>query len=105
MNSRKENIWNRELETLSTDALLHLHQEKFLKQLKYLFDSSPMYQEKFKKEGLAPGDIRSLEDIIRLPFTEKGELRQAQTSRPPVGRHRACTIEKLDRVYSSSGTT
>lgn len=105
MNSRKENIWNKELETLSTDALFHLHEEKFLKQLEYLFDSSPLYQEKFKEQGLATGDIQGMEDIVKLPFTEKGELRQAQTSRPPVGRHRACTIEKLARVYSSSGTT
>jgi phenylacetate-CoA ligase len=73
--------------------------------MKYLFDSSPFYREKFKEKGIAAADIRSIDDIVKLPFTEKKELREAQMSRPPVGLHRACSIEKLARVYSSSGTT
>ena len=98
-------LWNKEIELLSADALHGLHEKAFLKQYRYLLSSSPLYQEKFKKAGLALSDVRKLEDISKIPFTEKDELREAQLSCPPVGKHRACTIEKLARIYSSSGTT
>jgi phenylacetate-CoA ligase len=105
MESQAGKFWNEKLETLSGDALFDLHQEKFLKQLSYVFNSSPFYQEKFREKGLELADIKGLEEFSKLPFTEKKELREAQMSLPPVGRHRACSIEKLARVYSSSGTT
>ncbi len=105
MDSTYGNLWNKELETLSGDALFALHQEKFLKQIEYLFDHSAFYQDKFREAGLNPKDIKGLEDIVKIPFTEKKELREAQMSSPPLGKHRACSIEKLSRVYSSSGTT
>ncbi len=98
-------FWNKEMETLSGDALFRVHQEKFLKQVDYTFNHSPFYKEKFERAGLGPGDIRGLEDIAKVPLTEKKELREAQGSGAPIGRHRACSIEKLSRVYSSSGTT
>ncbi|MCJ7596604.1 MAG: hypothetical protein MUO52_17705, partial [Desulfobacterales bacterium] len=72
--SGNEDLWNKELETLPADALFDLHEKALLKQLKYLSDSSPFYQEKFKKAGVAVPDIKTLEDIARLPFTEKKEL-------------------------------
>ncbi len=105
MESQWKTFWDEKAETLSAEALYDLHQEKLLKQLKVLFESSPFYQEKFKRMGLTLPDIKGLEDMVKLPFTEKKELREAQMSRPPVGKHRACSIEKLARVYSSSGTT
>lgn len=101
----KNNIWNNEMETTLTDALFDLHQQKFVRQLEYVLQFSPMYQEKYHKAGITIDDIKKLEDIDMLPFTEKYELREAQMSHPPVGRHRACDLGKLVRVYSSSGTT
>ncbi|MFZ7110954.1 MAG: phenylacetate--CoA ligase family protein [Desulfatiglandales bacterium] len=105
MESQYSNFFNEEMETLTADALHDLHEGKFLKQVEYLYHHSPLYQEKFKSEGIEPGDIKRLEDIVKLPFTQKKELREAQMSNPPVGRHRACSLEQLSRVYSSSGTT
>lgn len=105
MESKYGRFFNEEMETLSGDALHDLHQERFLKQVEYLYHNSPLYKDKFGKEGIQPGDIRTLEDIVKLPFTLKNELREAQMSNPPVGKHRACSEEQLSRVYSSSGTT
>ncbi len=98
-------LWNKNMEAISQDELHALHQEKLLKQVKYVAENSPLYKEKFKKAGLEVGDIKRLEDIVKIPFTEKGELREAQLSHPPVGKHRACPVDDLVRVYSSSGTT
>ncbi len=105
MSSNENNIFNEEMETLSGDALYELHQKKFLKQFEYLFNNSPLYKEKFKEAGIGLEDIKSLEDIVKLPFTEKNDLREAQKVNVPVGKHRACSEEDLSRVYSSSGTT
>lgn len=105
MSSKSKNMFNEKMETLTGDALHELHQEKFLSQFEYLYNNSKLYQEKFAKAGIQIGDIKSLEDIVKLPFTEKSDLREAQKVSPPVGNHRACSEEDLSRLYSSSGTT
>ena len=97
--------FNEQMETLSDSDLALLHQERFLGQVAYLYGNSPFYTAKFDKAGIAIGDIKTLDDIEKLPFTEKHELREAQKSQPPVGLHRACSEEDLIRLYSSSGTT
>lgn len=105
MSDKNTNIFNIEMETLTADALYELHQKKFLSQFEYVYSNSRLYQEKFKRAGILPGDIRCLADITRLPFTQKSDLRNAQKVNPPVGSHRACSEKKLSRIYSSSGTT
>lgn len=97
--------WNERMETISEDELRSIHEKKFLKQLKYTYKNSLFYQEKFKKVGLEPGDVKGLDDLSKLPFTEKAELRESQTFSPPLGKHQACSAEKIIRMYSSSGTT
>ena len=105
MKSASDNFWNQKMETLSGDALRDIHQQKLLKQVDYVYHHSPFYRKKLEAAGIDPGKIKKLEDIVLLPFTEKKELRDAQMSNAPVGEHRACSIEDLSRVYSSSGTT
>lgn len=105
MAEKYRHIWNEKMEAISQEELHHLHEEKLVKQVKYVYENSPMYQEKFKAVGLEPEDIKGLDELSKIPFTEKHELREAQLSRPPVGRHRACPVSDIVRVYSSSGTT
>ena len=105
MKSQSDNFWNEKMETLSGDSLVDIHQHKLIKQVEYVYQHSPFYRQKIDAADLDPSKIRKLEDIVRLPFTEKKELRDAQLSNAPVGRHRCCSIEDLARVYSSSGTT
>ena len=50
-------------------------------------------------------EISRLEDLAKLPFTEKAELRESQIDAPPLGTHMACDREQVKRVYSTSGTT
>ena len=105
MKSTSDNFWNEKMETISGDALIDIHQQKLLKQVEYVYKHSPFYRNKLDAAGLDPSKIKKLEDIARLPFTEKKELRDAQLNNAPVGGHRACSIEDLARIYSSSGTT
>ena len=75
-----------------------------MRRFAYLFEHSPLMREKLESAGAGPDDIRTLEDLCRLPFTTKEELRASQAASPPLGRHAAAT-SGIVRVHASSGTT
>ncbi|MFP3975601.1 MAG: phenylacetate--CoA ligase family protein [Dehalococcoidia bacterium] len=96
---------NRDIETIQPQELQKIQNEKFLKQLDYVWSNSPFYQEKFRSCGLQKDDIKSLNDLPKLPFTEKDDLRKSQEEHPPLGNHLAAPMDSLIRIHSSSGTT
>jgi phenylacetate-CoA ligase len=97
--------WNEEMETLSLGGYHEVQEKALLKQLKYVWKNSNFYQKKFKDAGVKLGDVKKLEDLGKLPFTEKSELRESQLASPPLGIHIACPWDKVKRIYSTSGTT
>jgi phenylacetate-CoA ligase len=96
---------NKKIETLNPDELRSLQEEKLRRQITYVYEKSTFYQQKFKKAGLVPGDIRSVQDLRKIPFTTKEELRESQAQAPPLGFHSAVPMDKIIRIHSSSGTT
>ena len=101
----RDRYWNQHMETLSEGGYHHVQEAALLRQLDYVWANSPFYQEKFKEAGLVQGDIADLDDLGRLPFTEKRELRDSLISQRPLGKHAARSISDVIRVYSTSGTT
>jgi phenylacetate-CoA ligase len=97
--------WNQEMETVAPEAFRSIQEKAFLKQLGYVWRKSPFYEKKFAAAGLARSDIKGLDDLHKIPFTEKTELRDSQIQYPPLGHHAAVPMEKVARVYSTSGTT
>jgi len=97
--------WNQEMETLSPERYHEVQEKALLKQLAYVWQNSKFYQKKFGEAGVGLDDIKHLEDLNKLPFTEKAELRESQLEVPPLGIHMACHPEKVKRIYSTSGTT
>jgi len=97
--------WNRRQETLSKGEYRRVQEKAFLNQLDYVWKNSPFYQQKFSDTGFAFKNISGLDDLHKLPFTEKTELRDSQINHPPLGRHAIVPLEKVSRVYSTSGTT
>lgn len=97
--------WNEEMETLSPKKFHDVQEKALLKQLKYVWKNSVFYQKKFGDAGVSLKDIKKLEDLAKLPFTEKSELRDSQIASPPLGKHIACPMGKVKRIYSTSGTT
>ncbi len=87
------------------EELLPIQEKKFLNQLDYVWTKSPFYQKKFKEHGIERGDINGLEDLHKLPFTEKDELRKSQEEHPLLGSHSAAPMDDVIRIHSSSGTT
>ena len=93
------------MECLTPEAERRLNEELLTRLIAYLFQRSPFYQEKLREAGLGPGSVRGLDDLSKIPFTTKEELRESQRLDPPFGRHRACPTEAIVRIYSTSGTT
>ena len=97
--------WNKKMETLSKDEFRLVQTEALKKELDHVWKNSAFYREKFKKAGVTPDEVKTIEDLGRLPFTEKHELRESLTAMKPLGRHAATDIAQVTRVYSTSGTT
>ena len=85
--------------TIPDDAL-------FRAQVARLFDRSAFYRDKLNEAGFSTADdVGGLEQISRLPLTEKDELRASRTEENPIGAHLACDPAEIARIYSTSGTT
>ena len=92
-------------ETMSADAISAMQLEKLPRQLRYMQKNAPFHARKLAEVGADPRDIRSFDDLAKLPFTEKSELRQSQAKHPPLGDHAAASLRNVVRVHASSGTT
>ena len=106
LNEKFPAYYSKKIETMPQHEVRKAVQEpKFLKQIRYVTENSEFYHRKFKEIGLELRDIKSLDDLVKIPFTNKDEVRQSQEENPPLGLHMACHENKVLRIYSSSGTS
>ena len=101
-----EPFWNRRVETMDMaerEQLVIL--PKLQAQLKYAYENSLFYKNKWDRAGVHPEDIRSLDDFEAIPFVTKDEIRQDQTEHPPFGSNVCVGPAELARVFGTSGTT
>ncbi len=89
-----------ELECMDRDKLLDLQNERLLKQVKNIWDNVPYYRNKMKEKGVTPDDIKSRDDLYKLPFVTKDDLRETY----PYGLF-ARPLKDCVRIHSTSGTT
>ncbi len=87
-------------ESLSIDELKTLQFQRLQETMIRVYNLVPFYKEKFNAIGIKPSDIKSLEDISKLPFTKKQDLRDNY----PYGLF-AVDMDQVVRIHSSSGTT
>ena len=93
------------VEALDAAALRALPTARLREQMAWLWARSPFYQRKLRAAGLAPGSVRELADLARVPFTTKQELRDSLRAAPPFGEHLAADPAELIQMQASSGTT
>ena len=93
-------IYNPEIECASRDYLRALQSARLIKMVKNAYENVPFYKQKLDEIGLKPEDIHSIDDITKLPFTVKTDLRDNY----PFGLF-ACKKDELVRIHASSGTT
>lgn len=94
-----------ELETLPRDNLVEYQLNLFKKQMAYVYERSPMYRRKFDDAGVRPERVKTLEDVRKVPFTTKEELRRSQEEYPPFGDFLCVPPEEGVRVFQTTGTT
>jgi phenylacetate-CoA ligase len=87
-------------ERMSRDELLSLQLERLKQTVRYAYENVPHYTRTFDQAGVHPDDVRSLDDVHKLPFTTKADLR----ANYPFGMF-AVPRERIARIHASSGTT
>ncbi len=92
--------FNAKIETMTRENLSALQSERLVKQVKNVYTRVPYYRAKMDAIGLKPEDIQSIDDISKLPFTVKTDIR----ANYPFGLF-GCDKKKVVRLHASSGTT
>jgi len=96
----EERYYQKEIETMAPEALRALQSEKLVKQVKHVWESCPPYRKKMEEKGVTPDDIKGIEDLHKLPFVTKSDLRDTY----PYGML-AKPLSECVRIQSTSGTT
>lgn len=93
-------IYNIEYETMPREALTAIQLRRLQTTVERVYATVPFYREKFREAGITPSDIKTLDDLRRLPFTTKQDLRDNY----PFGLF-AVPMDNVVRIHASSGTT
>lgn len=93
-------IWNETKECMSRDELAELQSKRLVKVVNRVYHNVEFYRRRMQEAGIEPGDIRGIEDLPKLPYTTKNDLRDTY----PFGLFAAPQSE-IVRVHASSGTT
>lgn len=94
------NYYQPEIETMPVEKLRALQSERLVKQVKYVYDHVEFYRNKMKEAGVEPEDIKGIEDLHKLPFVTKDDLRDQY----PYG-FLGVPLSECVRMQSTSGTT
>lgn len=95
-----DRYFQKEAETMPREALRALQSEKLVRQVRHVFEHVPYYRALMEKKGVTPDDIHGVDDLYKLPFLSKSDLRESY----PCG---LCAVPKRECVciHSTSGTT
>ena len=96
----KRKYYQEEIETMPVEEIKKLQSAKLVKQVAHAYNNVPYYRDLMDKKGVKPEDIHGIEDLYKLPFIEKSDLRETY----PDGM-RAMPLEDCVRIQSTSGTT
>ena len=96
----EKQYFQKEIETMPVDQLKKLQSEKLVKQVKHVYENVPYYRNLMDEKGVKPEDIHGIEDLHKLPFLSKADLREAY----PYGLL-AKPLKDCVRIHSTSGTT
>ncbi|MBQ1992212.1 MAG: phenylacetate--CoA ligase [Clostridia bacterium] len=95
-----QNYFQKEIETMPVEEIKKLQSEKLVKQVKHVYENVEYYRNLMDEKGVTPDDIKGIEDLHKLPFLTKADLRDAY----PYGLL-AKPLSECVRIHSTSGTT
>ena len=94
------NYYQPEIETAPRETIRALQSERLAATVKRVYERVPHYRGRMQEHGVSPDDIRSVDDLKKLPFTYKQDLRDTY----PYGMF-AVPLAEVSRIHASSGTT
>jgi len=103
--SEKSEYFAPEIETISREKLESMQLERLKWQVHRCYKNSIFYRERFDKIGLKPDDIKSLDDVMKIPPVHKEELREEQIKHGPFGRYTIAPQQDWEELHPSTGTT
>ncbi len=92
--------WNKNMECATKDEMKALQSFRLSQTVRHVYENVPYYRERMEEAGVTPEDIHSVEDLKKLPFTMKQDLRDTY----PYGLF-AVPMDQVVRLHASSGTT
>ena len=95
-----ERYYQKDIECAPYEEIRKIQSEKLVKQVKHVWDNVPYYRKKMEEKGVTPDDIKSVDDLHKLPFLSKKDLRDAY----PYGLL-GKPLKECVRIHSTSGTT
>ena len=95
-----EHYYQQEIECAPREEILKIQDRKLVEQVKHVWENVPYYRKKMEEKGLTPDDIKGVEDLHKLPFLSKYDLREAY----PYGLL-GVPLKDCVRIHSTSGTT
>ncbi len=95
-----ERYYQEEIECAPREVIKAIQDERLVKQVQHVWDNVPYYRKKMEEKGVTPADIKSSDDLYKLPFISKADLREAY----PYGLV-GVPLEDCVRIQSTSGTT
>ena len=96
----EKRYYQKEIETMPYEQLRALQSEKLVKQVKHVWENCPPYRKKMEEKGVSPADIKSIDDLHKLPFVTKDDLREGY----PYSML-SVPLSECVRIQSTSGTT
>ncbi len=96
----EQRFYQADIETMPVEQIKKLQSERLVKQVKHVYENVPYYRELMEKKGITPDDIKGIEDLHKLPFLSKDDLRDQY----PFG-FLATDLKNCVRIHSTSGTT
>ena len=96
----EQRYYQKEIETMPVEEIKKLQSEKLVKQVRHVYENVPYYRNLMEEKGITPDDIQGIEDLHKLPFLTKADLRDAY----PYGLL-AKPLKDCVRIQSTSGTT
>ncbi|MCU1448340.1 MAG: Coenzyme synthetase [Acidimicrobiales bacterium] len=102
-----QTFWDPEMQTMTRDERRALQDERLRDLVRRAFERPvPLFKRKFEAAGASgPDDIKSIDDLVKIPTTVKDDLRTAEAEAPPVGDYRFTDMRECIRIGTSTGTT
>ena len=95
-----QNYYQKDIETMPVEELKKIQSEKLVKQVKHVYENVAYYRNLMDEKGVKPEDVTCIDDLHKLPFLSKADLREAY----PYGLL-AKPLDECVRIHSTSGTT